>query len=52
MGSSICSNSLIEFGGATMDDIGIRTGGRGDSWLEGGVVGDCRRGGTRPVRPA
>ena len=31
-GSSICSNSLIEIAGVTMDDIGIRMGGRGDSW--------------------
>ena len=34
--SSLCSNSLIEFAGATMDDIGIRTGRRGDSRLGGG----------------
>ena len=51
-GSSICGNSLIEFAGATMDDIGIRTGGRGDSWLGGAVTGDCRQEGTRSVRPA
>ena len=52
MGSSIFSNSLIEFAGATIDDIGIRTGGREDSWLRGGIAGDCLRRGTRPVRPA
>ena len=51
-GSSIRSNSLIEFAGATMDDNGIRMGGRGDSMLGRGVTGDCRRGGgTRWVRP-
>ena len=52
-GSSIRSNSLIEIAGATMDDLSIRLGGRGDGWLEeGGVTGDCWEGGTRPVRPA
>ena len=52
-GSSIRSNSLMEFAGATMDDLSIRTGGKGDGWLGGGgVTGDCGEGGTRPVRPA
>ena len=36
MGSSIRSNSLIELAGATMDDLSIRTGGKGDGWLGGG----------------
>ena len=52
MGSSICSNSLIEFAGATMDDLGIQTGGRGDTWLGGGLTGDCWEGDARPVEPA
>ena len=42
-GSSICSNSLIEFGGATMDDIRVRMGGRG-SWLGGGCHGGLPEG--------
>ena len=44
-GSSICSNSLIEFASATMNNIGIRTGGRGDSWLVGGSHGGLLVGG-------
>ena len=38
-GSSTCSNSQIELAGATMDDLGIRMGGKGDSWLGGGCHG-------------
>ena len=52
-GSSIRRNSRIEFAGATMNDLSIRTGGKEDGWLGGGgVPGDCGEGGTRPVRPA
>ena len=41
-GSGICSNSLIEFAGATMDGLSIRTGGKGGGWLggcHGGLLG-------------
>ena len=51
-GISICSNSLIKFAGATMDGLGRGMGGKGNSWLRGGVTGDCWEGSTRPVRPA
>ena len=44
-GSSICSNSLIEFAGATMDGLGIRTGEKGNSWLGGGCHGGLLGGG-------
>ena len=44
-GSSICSNTLIEFVGAIMDDIGIRTGWVGGQLVGGGCHGELLEGG-------
>lgn len=46
MGSCAHSNSLVKFASATMDNISVKSTGRGNSGLGRDVSGDYRRGGS------
>ena len=47
MGKRIRSNSLVKFASATMDDIGVRIGGRWSGWW--GEISQVTTGEGRPL---